>query len=345
MKTFLLLLCLAIMSVSCDIGSDVCDCPYNVQLEYRYHRDGLFGSNELGYYVSSLKEFIFDERDVLIASTSYEVPHGSSEFFSEQAFQPGRYTVITWGNWYSYETAAKEAVVGVTTKQELLMFINHPQTNEKSKAVVDTATVQGYSDRLYYSYRSFTVREFGITRIAMDMTNAHCLLNISAVWNDASGHPHTGGEYYFILRQTPSIYHFTPEALVRNRMHPNDYDGQDDYLHNDNTHVNYIPRESRTDNVVHVSRGTIASEGRRNVLYTQFITFRYRNDAHVMLSIALADGQPVTKEIDLCRFFSDIGINLSYALLQEYNIRLEITGDRVLVSLVTVDDWDDGGML
>jgi hypothetical protein len=343
MKTLLLLLCLAIVPASCDIGSDICDCPYNVQLEYRYHRDGLFGYNELGYYVASLKEFIFDESDILIAANSYNVPHGSGEFLSEQMFQPGRYTAITWGNWYSYETAVEEAVVGVTTKQEMLMFMNHPQDN--SKAAADTASVQGYSDRLYYSYRTFTVRDFGITRISMDLTNAHCLLNISAVWNDASGHPRIGDDYFFVLKQTPSLYHFTPEALVRNRTHPNEYDGQDDYLHNDNTHINYIPRESRSENVVHVSHGTIASEGRRNVLYTQFITFRYRNDAHVSLSIILADGQPVTKEIDLCRFFNDIGINLNYALLQEYNIRLEITGDRVLVSLVTIDDWDDGGML
>jgi hypothetical protein len=331
------------MTVSCDIGNDICDCPYNVQLEYRYHRNGLFGSNEFGYYVSSLKEFIFNERDILIATNSYKVPHGCSEFFSEQTFQPGRYTAIAWGNWYSYENLVNEAIVGVSTKQELQMLINHSQ--EISKTTIDTISVQGHSDHLYYSYRSFTVRDFGITRIPMDMTSAHCLLNISVVWNDASGHPHIGDDYYFVLRQTPSLYHFTPEALVRNRMHPNDYDGQDDYLHNDNTHINYIPRESRTDEVVHVSHGTIASEGRRNVLYTQFVTFRYRNDAHVSLSIILADGQPVTKEIDLCRFFNDIGINLNYALLQEYNIRIEINGDRVLVSLVSIDDWDDGGTL
>jgi hypothetical protein len=40
-----------------------------------------------------------------------------------------------------------------------------------------------------------------------------------------------------------------------------------------------------------------------------------------------------------------MGINLHYSLCQEYAIQLDINGDEVKVSLMQLEEWDDGGGL
>jgi hypothetical protein len=51
------------------------------------------------------------------------------------------------------------------------------------------------------------------------------------------------------------------------------------------------------------------------------------------------------KEIDLYRFFREMGIHLDYSLRQEYQLSITINGDRVSVGMVSVSDWDEGGVL
>jgi hypothetical protein len=85
-----------------------------------------------------------------------------------------------------------------------------------------------------------------------------------------------------------------------------------------------------------------SNNGSENILYGQFVTYRYRGDTEIYLSI-YSEGKQVMKEIDLLRFFQEMGINLHYSLCQEYAIQLDINGDEVKVSLVQVEDWGDGG--
>jgi hypothetical protein len=201
--------------------------------------------------------------------------------------------------------------------------------------------IQGRSDRLYYGYRSFSVGEYGISRLAVDMTHAHCILNITARWKDLSEHPKPGEQYTFVLRQTPSEYRFMPEFLVTGGLEPGTFDAVNEpYPLKDRRRINYVPDISRDDWVSHAVPGSMS--GRE--LYGQFVTFRYRSDSHVLLSIWSSAGR-VMKEIDLHRFFREMNLDLDHSLRQEYSLLIEIDGDTVLVGLVTIDDWDDGGVL
>ncbi|MDR0541808.1 MAG: FimB/Mfa2 family fimbrial subunit [Dysgonamonadaceae bacterium] len=336
---------------SCDLGAED-DCCYNVRLEYRYQRYGTLGGNELGYYVSSLKEYVFNERDLLVAVNDYKVPHGGGDFFSEQTLSPGRYTVISTGNKNGYEQTGEE-VIGETTKQELQLWLDNPQSAPAAGAFPAPfaqslmSSIQGRSDRLYYGYRSFTVGEYGVSRIAVDMTHAHCVLDITARWRDNSGRPvMNGDEYYLTLSQVPSHYSLLPEFLVQGGLDRAVFDeGSELYPHNDRRRINYIPSVSRTEQACHAVQGSVSPNGRGNVLRAQFVTFRYRNDSHALLCIYSANDGQVMKEIDLNRFFTEMGISLDYSLCQEYSLLVEIDGDRVTVSLIQVDDWEDGGTL
>jgi hypothetical protein len=332
---------------SCNITDDPGYCCYNARLEYRYHRNGATGENEIGYYIRSLREYIFDGDDILAKVSDYSLPHGVSEFFTEQTLRPGRYSVITLGNKGENELVglhglAAGAEVGVTTREELMLTLSNPQiaTGDEPYAV-DAPQVQGRSDRLYYGYRSFSVSEFGVSRTAVDMTHAHCILNITARWMDRSGHPRPGEQYTFMLRQAPSKYRFLPEFLVTGGWDPGEFDPEGEvFPARDRRNINYIPQVIREDRVCHTVPGSV----NRKDLYGQTVTFRYRSDSHVLLSIWAQAGR-VMKEIDLYRFFREYGISLDYSLCQEYSLIVEIDGDNVRLSLVTVDDWEDGGEL
>jgi hypothetical protein len=51
------------------------------------------------------------------------------------------------------------------------------------------------------------------------------------------------------------------------------------------------------------------------------------------------------KEICLQDFFKEMHIDLDTDLRQEYNLMFEIDGDKVTISFIETDDWDDGGIL
>jgi hypothetical protein len=348
---------LAVLSMlvfqACLDDSEVC--CYNLRLEYRYTRNGALGNNEVSYYSPNLREYIFDSRDILVEINTFKVPLGTQQFVSEQVLAPGRYTVITFGNKNGYELISREEI-GHTTKDELLMAINHEQSSPevsliasrvnalraKEDGLPETTEIQGSCDRLYYGYRSFEVADFGVTRIPIDMTHAHCILNLTVRWLNSTVHPSPSEDYVMVLRQVPALYHFMPENVV--------VDGLDCYaFHPENApysfigdwaRINYIPEVNPDDEVCHAIKGTVSDK----TLFGQFVTFRYRTDSHVLLSI-YTSSEMVMKEIDLHRFFQELGINLDFSLCQEYNLLIEISNDNVQVGLVTIDDWEDGGML
>jgi hypothetical protein len=349
---------LAVLSMlafqACLDDSEVC--CYNLRIEYRYTRDGALGGNEVSYYTPNMREYIFDSRNILVAINIFKIPLGTQEFFSEQKLPEGRYTVITFGNKNGYELINHEEI-GRTTKDELLMAINHAQTSPEVSQVVsrvnalranqdglpETTEIQGASDRLYYGYRDFEIGPFGVTRIPVDMTHAHCILNLTVRWLNSTVHPSPAEDYIMVLRQVPALYHFTPENVV--------VDGLDCYAFHpenapysflgDRARINYIPIINPDDEVCHAIKGTVSDK----TLFGQFVTFRYRSDSHVLFSI-YTSSEMVMKEIDLHRFFQELGIDLDFSLCQEYNLLIEIAGDNTVnVGLVTIDDWEDGGMI
>ncbi|MDR2475794.1 MAG: FimB/Mfa2 family fimbrial subunit, partial [Bacteroidales bacterium] len=289
----LICILLGLLTFSSCILDDENDCCYNVQLEYRYQRYATLGNNELGFYVGKLREYVFNGQDLLVAVNDYLVPHGNDAFFSEQSLLPGRYTVIAIGNKNGSEAITIEQI-GVTTRQEILVRLTDVQENPnalRTKKLMndhrlpdepEITEVHGRSDRLYYGYRTFMVNEYGISRIAMDMTHAHCVLGVTVRWIDASGHPMAGETYNLTLRQVPSLSRFMPEFLVTNALDAGTFEAETEtFPSNDHRRINYIPGLSRVLQVCHTVDGSVNG----NVLYGEFISFRYRSDSHVLLSI------------------------------------------------------------
>jgi hypothetical protein len=126
-----------------------------------------------------------------------------------------------------------------------------------------------------------------------------------------------------VLRDVPSRYGFFPGYSTGN-----------------DAVINYIP-------VVHdrerlVTRREVAGMKSKR-LRGEIITYRLSSDCHPVLTIH-DGGKQLEREIDLHKFFTELGIRLDEVLRQEYQIGIEIGSDRVVAFLITSSllDWNDG---
>jgi hypothetical protein len=296
---------LPVFSAGC-INEPEEDCPPVAQLVYRYDLEGeARGKNVLPLHVSKIIQYIFDEEERLVAVDTVR-PDDAGRFVSQLQLAPGRYTVTGWGN-VNGTSRVKEATGG----REMEMYI-------------DTVTgLQGDSERLFYGYREFSVGERGTTRVDVDMTRAHCVLSFTIWWRDAAKAPAGTGDFYLVLRDLPSRYGFFPG-----------------YRAGEGEVINYIP-------VVHDDEGLVTRRVAAGMLDKKLraglVTYRLTSDTHPVLSVH--DGNTtLVGEIDLYEFFATLEIRLDEALRQEYQIGIEIGGDRVVAFMMTasVSDWNDG---
>jgi hypothetical protein len=168
------------------------------------------------------------------------------------------------------------------------------------------------------------------------------VLDIRVRFNDGSGNPADGKNYFMTLKQTPASYGFMPEFVVKNGLEKYQYDAGIEYYSSDNQKgVNYIPTVSKDKQAVHVISGRVNNDKNGKSVFGQFITYRYRSDSEILFGIYSED-KPVMKEIDLGIFFREMGIDLDYSLCQEYSLLVEVNNNNVYVTLVEIDDWEKG---
>lgn len=324
-----------ILLSSCDFEDEAPVCKYNTRIIYRYNRENTSAQNVLPTYIHSLTEYLFDERGILYAISTLPGASCFGEYVSETNLPPGKYTVIAWGN-KSTQSKVNTEQIGVTTREEMMLCLNTLYAADP--------TFQSDSERLYYGYTTFSINEFGVSKVIVDMTHSHCVLNITVRWKKESERPAETSSFHMTIRQIPSNYMFMPEFLAIPdkpiQVHTPDIDK---FPAQTAEILNYIPQVLWQQALVkhfNTMRMDVAKE-----LRGQFITYRYRNDSHVLLTIYI-DGKPLAgKTMDLLTFFKSMQIDLDKTLKQEYDILLEIDGDQITVSLITDidEDWDDGG--
>lgn len=322
----------ACMMYACDIDDDMQVCEYNTRLTYRYDREQTAPVSVLDRYVQSLDEYIFDAGGVLIQVNRLPGSSCFGEYVSETNLPEGNYSVITWGN-RGEPSKVNKAEIGVTKRDEMLLNLNSPVTRAD--------IYQQDSERLYYAYRTFSVQKYGVSKVNVDISHSHCVLDITVRWKNSNEIP-TYGNYYMLLKQLPAQYGFMPEYRFKDRLCNLHNPTEDEYPKDTKEALHYITRVYG-DRQLQVHRKDVALNGRQ--FNTQFVTYRYRNDSHELLSIYAADGTQIMKEIDLHTFFREMNIELDTNLRQEFEINIEIDRNKVIVGLVEVGDWEEGGTI
>ncbi|MDR1980882.1 MAG: FimB/Mfa2 family fimbrial subunit [Tannerellaceae bacterium] len=302
------------------------ECPFNVQIVYRYDREGESGGkNVLPVYVSGIIQYIFDESNRLVAVDSTRADdHG--RFVITCRLPAGRYTVSGWGN-----VRGASHVNDATALQETALSLADAP---------DADGLQGNSERLFYGRRSFTVERRGVIRSYVDMTHAHCLLSFSIWWKNASQTPPASGDFYLLLRDVPSRYGFVPGYSVQSGQAVPYAPGMDDYPVWDDAAINHIPLVHDDEQLATHRASAVLND---KTLRGEFVTYRLTAASHPSLSIY--DGEtPLVEDIDLHKFFTELAIGLDETLRQEYRIGIEIASGHLTAFMLTATtaNWEEG---
>lgn len=333
-----LLVFLAALSLtSCSIEPAIEVCEFNTRLIYRYNRENTTTDNVLPQYIQSLTEYIYDEQGILYATNILPGTSCFGKFVSEINLPPGKYTVITWGNKAEPSKVNKEQI-GISTREEMILYLDNAYNAARS-----TTDTQSNSERLYYGYRTFSVGEYGVSKIHVDMSHSHCVLNVTVRWKQMAEAPTATEGYFMMLKDIPSQFSFMPQFKFQSGETDLHNPTQDSYPANTSEDICYMPLvHASTQLVNHRTSAEMNTETR--TLQSRFITYRYSDSSHELLSIYLGDKQ-IEKEIDLAVFFKAMSIALDTNRRQEFDLLLVIDGDKVTVSLIQIDDWDEGGSL
>lgn len=316
-----------ILPPSCAIDEEPLTCSYNVQLAYWYTREWTKEENMVSNYIFRIKEYVFDEEEILYQVNTLLASTGNTPFVSTLTLPPGRYTAVAWGN-LSRIANDWEPVVGSTTLQDMRIHLSTPYRSAHPIGEGETDAVQGNIDPLFYGYTNFSVEEGKTQRIRVGMTHAHLLLDVVVKW--AKNAPVNTRNFTLRLKEVPSVYGFLP-GYTEPRS-----------ITSANPVVHHIP-QVQEDGCKKEYRLPVTMDIGRS-LKGEFVTNRLTESSHPLLTVYAGD-TPLIKEIDLEKYFRTMQIGLRQNLRQEFRIQVMIYEDRVEVSPLVFSDWENGGTI
>lgn len=285
-------------------------CPYNTKIEYWYA--GNSSQNELPLYAENLRQYLFDAEGKLL---SVETLRGDSITGWNAELLPGDYTIVAWGN-------IDEA------NEQALLPENEPRLDACTLSAVEQGVPPGFrgnTSRLYYGSASFTVGEGPVGRQRIYLSHAHALLSVTVRWMEDGLRPPDGGSYRMQLRNVPAVYDFIKgwETAIPTG------DG-----------VYAVPRIGSTL-TRHETRAAMSYD---REVEGSFVTLRYTSNTHQLWSLR-RDGELIEKELDLNKFFSTLPMDMDRNIEQEFDILVSVYKDKIVVSLASGSDWNEGGVI
>jgi hypothetical protein len=309
-------------------------CDYNVEIAYLYNRENTTNENVLGEYIGSLTEYIFDGDGILYAMREVPEDECVGGLTSQQWLPPGDYSLITWGNRTGINSV-NDARVGVTHRRDMELLPDNP--------FAGAAAMQENGDRLYYTYRTFSVAEHGISHVKAFMVHSHLVLKFRIVWKRSAQAPDNTEDFYSELTELPSLYGFMPEFVFngRNGLH---HPAEDLYESQATLRYLYIPTvygKTQTGRILNHRRDVALNDYRE--VNGELVAYRLRNDTDLTINLHSESRGEIMREVNLGdEFFRANGIELDRNLRQEFSILITIDGDNIEVSSLEIADWDEG---
>ena len=346
----------AIALSSCRISYDIEYCDYSVELRYDYNEENTAEANMIEYYVYTLDEYIFDADGILYQHRTTSPDPCADYMVSQLDLPPGRYSVIAIGNMDERSTASDVAgtrnsfnsrsaspTPGVTRRENMLLTLQNCEEL--------TGGTYGQSEKLYHGYKTFTVMEQNISRVRVDMINAHFSLKFRVTWKNNS--TPARGKYYALLEAIPSEYKLMPEYIYPANSFEcktHECDADDLYPTNCNNVIHHIPQTcyQQTNILCHRNDTYINAD---NEMWGQFINYRIKTETKPVLRI-FSDGtsrsgedEQIIKDIDLQEVFKWFHYELDHTLKQEYELDIVVDGNTIIINPMRVGDWDEGDIL
>lgn len=303
---------LALAQYSCSFGDEPALCPFNVRLEYWYA--GSSAENALPVYVDHIRQYLFDGEGKPVATTTLR---GDSVTGWSADLPTGRYTIVLWGNPGEEE---KSSVQVVADEERTL-------GNTVLSAGRDSVPpcFRENTERLYYGIATFEVDNKTALRQRIYLSHAHAALSVTVHWMEDAPPPPAGGTYRMRLKGTPATYGFVSG-------YESDIPSGNGLFH--------IPRIGGTA-TYHEARAAMNYDGE---VTGQLVTFRYTSHTHQLWSL-WRNGEQIIRDLDLNSFFSKLPMNMDTNIEQEFDILVTVYKNKIVVSLASASDWDEGGTL
>lgn len=332
-------------SASCHTDDYRSTCDYKVQLRYDYNEENQSdGVNMIEYYVFEIDEYIFDQDGILYAQRRFEADRCSEHMNSELQLPPGRYSVIAIGNRdhrsTTWDAATGNAPVeGLTHRDDMRMTLDNPEP------MPDGSNAD--SEPLYHGYKTFTVNERGISRVRVDMINAHMTLRFRVRWKNGASPER--GNYHALLTTIPSHYSLMPQYIYpKSSLECHSFDGDvyDEYPSDCNNVIHHIPYTCYADgapaNLLTHRLDTYLNAD--NEIWGEFRTYRIKKSTPVKLLIRSASGAlAVPGAVDVTGYLTHFGFTRDDELKQVYEIDILIDGEKIIMNPLDVGDWFEGG--
>lgn len=310
---------------SCEVDRDMEICDYNLQIEYWYA--GNASKNDLKHYVDKIDEYIFNDKGILCMVNRIEIDPCVREFVSEQTLPPGNYSVVSWGN-VKDASRVTQAEIGKTSIEEMQLELAR-RSGESHHP---------FSEAIHHGFRTFSVPAVGVGHTRVVMAHTYFLLDVTVRWKSKA--PDNTHDFSMTLEQTHDRYPFLPHYTVTSSFVTPFAIGEEDYGDNDMKHRYYLVNRHPAAQYVN-QRKEVKMDITRSI-NGQFTGYRISNDSHPILRLYSGD-EPLMKEIDLHKFFSQMSIELNMNIKQEFFLLIEIDGDKVTVMPMTFSDWINGG--
>jgi len=307
------------------------------------------------YYVHEINEYIFREDGVLYQQRTFTTDRCTEYMNSELTLPPGRYSVIAIGNRDDRSVASDSRnggipVEGVTHRDDMRLALENCASLAEG--------TNGHSEKLYHGYKTFTVKSTGISRVRVDMVNAHMTLRFRVTWKNGATPP-SGTHYYAVLESVPSAYSLMPEYIYPAGCFDaerHDCDGHDLYPNSCNEVIHHIPHTCYGAEEASLGNALIHREDTKvtvdKEMWGEFITYRVKMDTEPVLKIyssaatrAEGDEMIIPRAINLRQYLEWYDYQPDHTLKQLYEINIEIDGDKIILMPLNIADWEEGGVL
>lgn len=301
---------LLVILAGCSFGDEPSVCPFNTRLEYWYAASNT--ENSLPVFVDNLRQYLYDSRGKLLATTTLK---GDSISGWTAELPAGKYTVVVWGN---LGDEGKSSV-------EVLTDSDGAASGMSLSAARD-GVPPGFrenTERLYYGTASFEVNDGMTLRKRVYLSHAHAVLSVTVQW--MIDPPEADGTYRMRLKGIPSTYNFLGGEEV------------------------IAPFGDETFSIPRIGGSVTYHETRAAMNFDeevtgQFVTFRYTADTHQMWSL-WRNGEQIIKDLDLNSFFRKLPMDMDTNMEQEFDILVTVYEDKIIVTLASQSDWEEGGTI
>lgn len=299
------------------------ECKVNY-INYRYLNNVAEDATEQIY---KMTDFIFSAKDSVLFRVDDNIMNGKMRK-RPITLPDGAWIIVTYGNLNGGSRV--NYTLGQTRMSEMsTRVINTPTYKGAYASRTDVPSLRiGDSDKLYFGKLDLVVSGGYTDRThTVELSNVHIWLSAVVKWKDATKAPTKASSNLHVrLEYVPVEHSF---------MH----DDKKDATHN----IPYRAPKITSERASHISQlhsSTTASDGQ---FYFNTYGLRWETGKAPTLRFYNGEDLILNKDLDLNRYFSDQSVDLTATRVQFYQLQILIDGDRVTISNIGIEDWEDGG--